>query len=71
MIKKVFTIGKVRICLILKHRWQKNQDRWEKDKWNELRLGLWFRSSKNPHKSLSIGSYLIVIKTWISISESV
>jgi hypothetical protein len=71
MIKKIFTIGKIRISLILKHRWQKNQDRWEKDKWDELRLGLWFRYYKNPHKSLSLGSYLIVAKTWISFSKSV
>lgn len=71
MIKKVFNIGKIRISFILKHRWQKNQDRWEEDKWNELRLGTWLRCHKNPHKSLLLGFYLVIAKTWVSISKSI
>jgi hypothetical protein len=70
MIKKIFRVGKLNVSFILKHRWEKNLDHWDKDKWNELRLGPYIRFHKTPHKSLMIGFYLIVAKTWFTFFKT-
>ncbi len=54
---------------MLTHRWQKGMDRWEKEKWNDFRLGPRLKYYTNPNMSLLLGFYLIVAKFWVVFNK--
>lgn len=59
-----FKIGNLGISVIVTHRWQKDLNFYQKDKWNDFRLGPRVRYWDKP-KQLLIGFYLIFLKFWI------
>jgi hypothetical protein len=65
-----FKVGKLRINLMMTHRWEKDLDYWQKEKWNDFRFGPRIRYWDNPNISVLFGFYLIVAKVWITFSKS-
>ena len=65
-----FKIGRLGVVMMLTHRWQKDLNYWDKERWNDFRLGLRVRYYSNPKKSVLFGGYLIVTKFWIVFYEN-
>jgi len=59
-----FKIKNLGVSLILTHRWQKGLNFYQKEKWNDFRLGTRVRYWDNPTQ-ISIGLYLIFFKVWV------
>ena len=60
-----FKFGRLGVTVVLKHRWQKDLNYWDKEKWNDFRLGPRIRYYGNPKISILFGFYLIVANFWI------
>lgn len=62
-----FKFGRFGVVLMLKHRWQKNLSYWEKERWNDFRLGPRVRYFGGPKTSVLFGFYLIFAKFWLIV----
>ena len=60
-----FKVGNLSIIVTFKHRWQKNLNYWDKERWNDFRFGLRVRYWGNPKTSVLFGFYLVVANFWI------
>ena len=65
MISKI-NVGPIKFVTILKHRWERDLSYYEKDKWDCIKLGPWFRYHKGQEKSVIIGLHLLVLKFWVA-----
>jgi hypothetical protein len=65
-----FKIGRLGINIMYTHRWQKNLNYWDKERWNDFRLGPRVRYYDSPKVSILFGLYLIVAKFCIVFYEN-